>query len=195
VQKIKRELYKRPLAGDIKGMLLIRGARIPILKLTLRSGLQVRGSPAGAAGELPPCSRPVMCRAAGSLPHVTCHQPTHLLPPSTQVDLSICNDSGPRAAYYLRQWSDRLPALRPLVLAVKLLLREHHLNDVATGGLGSWALANMVMAHLRVRRLPPLQCLARGARLPAAAAPACLSAGCCSLRKLRPAAPTPAAAA
>jgi hypothetical protein len=134
-------------------LLLIRGARIPILKLTLRSGLQVRGSPAaglacrlraapGSGCDAQPQGPPAC------LPTRTC---PHLLPPlSPQVHLSICNDSGPRAAYYLRQWSDRLPALRPLVLVVKLLLREHHLNDVASGGLGSWALANMVMAHLRV---------------------------------------------
>jgi DNA polymerase sigma len=90
-----------------------------------------------------------------------------------QVDLSICNDSGLRAAYYLRQWSDRLPALRPLVLVNKLLLREHSLNDVASGGLGSWALANMVMAHLRVGSGPLqglLRCVARSALATLAAA-------------------------
>ncbi len=68
-----------------------------------------------------------------------------------QVDVSICNDSGLKAVQYLQQGCTTLPALRPLVLVLKLLLREHSLNDVATGGLGSWALANMVMAHLKVR--------------------------------------------
>lgn len=107
LQKIKRQLYKSPLSSDIRSQLVIRGARIPILKLSLHSGLQ--------------------------------------------VDVSICNDSGLKAVQYLQQACTTLPALRPLVLVLKLLLREHSLNDVATGGLGSWALANMVMAHLKVR--------------------------------------------
>ncbi len=64
--------------------------------------------------------------------------------------MSISNDSGLKAVQYLQQRCHELPALRPLVLVLKLLLREHHLNDVASGGLGSWALANMVMAHLKV---------------------------------------------
>ena len=41
------------------------------------------------------------------------------------------------------------PALRPLVLVVKSLLKASGLNDVSTGGLGSFALANMVVAHLQ----------------------------------------------
>lgn len=40
------------------------------------------------------------------------------------------------------------PALRPLVLVLKSLLKQKRLNDVSTGGLSSFALANMVLAHL-----------------------------------------------
>jgi DNA polymerase sigma len=34
------------------------------------------------------------------------------------------------------------------VLVVKSLLKEAGLNDVSTGGLGSFALANMALSHL-----------------------------------------------
>ena len=44
----------------------------------------------------------------------------------------------------VREW----PALRPLVLVLKALLKDAHLNDVSTGGLSSFTLANMVLAHL-----------------------------------------------
>jgi non-canonical poly(A) RNA polymerase PAPD5/7 len=40
------------------------------------------------------------------------------------------------------------PALRALVLVLKALLREARLNERATGGLGSYCLLNLVMAHL-----------------------------------------------
>ena len=37
-----------------------------------------------------------------------------------------------------------LPPLRPLMLTLKALLKECKLHDVATGGLGSYSLLNMV---------------------------------------------------
>ena len=40
------------------------------------------------------------------------------------------------------------PPLRCLVLVLKALLKEAHLNERATGGLGSYCLLNLVMAHL-----------------------------------------------
>ena len=40
------------------------------------------------------------------------------------------------------------PALRPLVVVLKTLLKDNRLNEVSTGGLSSFALANMVLAHL-----------------------------------------------
>lgn len=41
--------------------------------------------------------------------------------------------------------------LRPLVLVLKSILKQNSLGDVAFGGLGSWSLANMCIAHLMVR--------------------------------------------
>jgi DNA polymerase sigma len=44
-------------------------------------------------------------------------------------------------------------ALRPLVVVLKSILKQNGLGDVAFGGLGSWSLANMVIAHLMVSLL------------------------------------------
>jgi hypothetical protein len=42
-----------------------------------------------------------------------------------------------------------LPPLRPLVLLLKVLLKQASLNEVFSGGLSSWSLINMVVAHLQ----------------------------------------------
>jgi non-canonical poly(A) RNA polymerase PAPD5/7 len=43
-----------------------------------------------------------------------------------------------------------LPALRPLVLVVKALLKDAGLNDAGSGGLSSYGLINMVRTHWHV---------------------------------------------
>lgn len=42
-----------------------------------------------------------------------------------------------------------LPPMRPLVLVLKAYLKSCGLNDVAYGGLSSYSLCNMVVAHLQ----------------------------------------------
>ena len=49
-----------------------------------------------------------------------------------------------------------VPPLRPLALAVKAFLRERGLNEVFTGGLSSYSVVNMVLAHLLVSTSPLL---------------------------------------
>lgn len=41
------------------------------------------------------------------------------------------------------------PSLRSLTLVMKALLKQARLNDRATGGVGSYCLLNLVMAHLQ----------------------------------------------
>ena len=41
------------------------------------------------------------------------------------------------------------PPMKPLVLVLKAYLTATGLNDVATGGLSSYSLSNMVLAHLQ----------------------------------------------
>ncbi|GLC45906.1 hypothetical protein PLESTF_000711000 [Pleodorina starrii] len=64
------------------------------------------------------------------------------------VDISIAGMSGPNAATFIRQQVSSFPALRPLVLVLKCYMRELDLGEVAKGGLSSYGLTYMVMAHL-----------------------------------------------
>jgi DNA polymerase sigma len=41
--------------------------------------------------------------------------------------------------------------VRPLTLLLKCILKQRGLSEVYMGGLGSWSLVNMVIAHLMVR--------------------------------------------
>ena len=50
----------------------------------------------------------------------------------------------------------RLPVLRPLCLVLKAMLNERNLRDVINGGLSSWSLCNMIIAHLQEVRLAVL---------------------------------------
>lgn len=43
-----------------------------------------------------------------------------------------------------------LPPLRPLCLVLKIFLQQRELNEVFTGGIGSYALLAMIMAHLQL---------------------------------------------
>lgn len=57
----------------------------------------------------------------------------------------------------MREQVQAYAPLRPLVLSLKALLKDRHLNEVVTGGMGTYALSNMVLAHLmegrKVRKL------------------------------------------
>ncbi|KAG2500643.1 hypothetical protein HYH03_001410 [Edaphochlamys debaryana] len=65
------------------------------------------------------------------------------------VDVSVSDDSGPRAARYMAQQCRAYPPLKPLVLVLKAYLKACRLNEVNTGGLSSYSLTNMVIAHLQ----------------------------------------------
>eukprot|EP00198_Chlamydomonas_reinhardtii_P004174 XP_001693510.1 poly(a) polymerase [Chlamydomonas reinhardtii] len=65
------------------------------------------------------------------------------------VDVSMSDDSGPRAARYMAQQCRAYPPLKPLVLVLKAYLKACRLNEVNSGGLSSYSLTNMVIAHLQ----------------------------------------------
>jgi non-canonical poly(A) RNA polymerase PAPD5/7 len=96
------------------------------------------------------------------------------------VDISLGDDSGPRAANYIVQQQRLFPPLRPLVVVLKCYLRSCGLNEVATGGLSSYSLTNMVIAHLQVRGPCVDGCCSHlvGASCPAAACWQVLAARC-----------------
>lgn len=64
------------------------------------------------------------------------------------VDISMGTSNGITATQFLRANVVEMPPLRPIVLFVKCALREANLSEVFTGGLGSYALINMVMGRL-----------------------------------------------
>lgn len=65
------------------------------------------------------------------------------------MDISLGDGSGPRAANFVRQQMAAYAPLAPLVLTLKVFLRAAGLNEVANGGLSSFSLTNMVLAHLQ----------------------------------------------
>lgn len=75
------------------------------------------------------------------------------------ADISIGAANGVAGVALVQRAVALLPSLRPLCLVVKALLKERGLNEVFTGGLSSYMLVNMVLAHLAcegyvIRRVP-----------------------------------------
>jgi DNA polymerase sigma len=122
---------------SIEKLIIIRTARMPIIKLTTSDNVTVDISIGDDSGPRAAryCAQQLQVRALTSrllrslaarrACAVGCRCPAPL-PPCVQ-------------AYR---------PLRPLVLVLKTYLRSCGLNDVATGGLSSFALTNMVLAHL-----------------------------------------------
>jgi hypothetical protein len=79
---------------------------------------------------------------------VASRAPQCLTVEGVEVDVSIASQTGPDAARYMAGMVSKYPALRPVHLVLRALLKERKLNDVATGGLSSYSLCNMVVAHL-----------------------------------------------
>ncbi|KAK7401832.1 hypothetical protein VNO78_13628 [Psophocarpus tetragonolobus] len=64
-------------------------------------------------------------------------------------DISFDIDNGPKAAEYIQEAVVKWPPLRPLCLILKVFLQQRELNEVYSGGIGSYALLAMLMAMLR----------------------------------------------
>lgn len=67
-----------------------------------------------------------------------------------QFDISFDVANGPASAEIVRENMKRFPALRPLTTVLKAFLHQRGLNEVYSGGIGSYALLCMVMAHLQL---------------------------------------------
>lgn len=76
-------------------------------------------------------------------------QETECLERIIQCDVSFDHISGLDAVTFVRQVIIDYPEARPIFLVAKTLLRQHQLNDVGFGGLGSFTLFNMVISHLQ----------------------------------------------
>lgn len=65
-------------------------------------------------------------------------------------DLSFDIDNGPKAADFIKDAVEKLPPLRPLCLILKVFLQQRELNEVYSGGIGSYTLLAMLIAHLKI---------------------------------------------
>ena len=70
-------------------------------------------------------------------------------------DISIRNDedTGPRAIPIVKQYLQEMPALRTLILAVKMFLSLRDLNDASQSSLSSYAVTILCISFLQVRTL------------------------------------------
>ncbi|GKD70653.1 non-canonical poly(A) RNA polymerase PAPD5, partial [Tanacetum coccineum] len=64
-------------------------------------------------------------------------------------DVSFDMENGPKAAEYIEDAISKWPSLRPLCLILKVFLQQRELNEVYSGGIGSYALLAMLIAMLR----------------------------------------------
>ncbi len=86
----------------------------------------------------------------GIRPARTCQCPLQLTTvEGTEVDISLGSDDGVKAAEIIKAKLQEFPLARPLTIVIKAFLKARRLTDVSTGGLGGYALVNMVIAHLQ----------------------------------------------
>ena len=72
----------------------------------------------------------------------------------TNMDCDICigAGNGPKYVPVIKGYIEKYPALRPLLLVVKCFLKQRNLNEVYSGGLGSYTLLLLVVSHLQMLR-------------------------------------------
>ncbi|KAG8472261.1 hypothetical protein CXB51_034494 [Gossypium anomalum] len=65
-------------------------------------------------------------------------------------DISFDVDNGPKAVEFIKEAVLKWPQLRPLCLILKVFLQQRDLNEVYSGGIGSYALLAIIIAMLQV---------------------------------------------
>ena len=66
------------------------------------------------------------------------------------VDISINQTTGLNAVALINRYLQHSPALRPLIMIIKLFLNSRGLNEVFKGGLGSYSIICMVISFIQV---------------------------------------------
>ncbi|KAH8106935.1 hypothetical protein BXZ70DRAFT_915720 [Cristinia sonorae] len=66
------------------------------------------------------------------------------------VDISINQSNGVAAGKIIKHFIQELPALRPLVLIIKSFVSQRSMNEVFTGGLGSYSIVCLVISFLQM---------------------------------------------
>ncbi|XP_042483611.1 terminal nucleotidyltransferase 4B [Macadamia integrifolia] len=64
-------------------------------------------------------------------------------------DISFDVQNGPQAAEFILDAITKIPPLKPLCLILKVFLQQRELNEVYSGGIGSYALLAMLIAQLQ----------------------------------------------
>lgn len=67
-------------------------------------------------------------------------------------DISFNQPNGPTNVPVIRRYLHAYPALHPLLLVVKAFLHQRGLNEVFSGGLGSYSVLLLVVSHLQTLR-------------------------------------------
>ncbi|KAL5715512.1 polynucleotide adenylyltransferase [Ranunculus cassubicifolius] len=65
-------------------------------------------------------------------------------------DISFDVHNGPKAAVFIKEAISKIPPLRPLCMILKVFLQQRELNEVYSGGIGSYALLSMLIAQLQL---------------------------------------------
>ncbi|KAL3677750.1 hypothetical protein R1sor_020706 [Riccia sorocarpa] len=68
---------------------------------------------------------------------------------SIPFDISFDVANGPEAAEFIKGAMNNFPPLKPLCMVLKMFLQQRELNEVYTGGIGSYALLVMLLTHLQ----------------------------------------------
>ncbi|KAI0567081.1 Nucleotidyltransferase [Gracilaria domingensis] len=71
---------------------------------------------------------------------------------SINCDITIGVRNGPDYVPSIKKYVSTYPALRPLLLVLKCFLQQRNLNEVYSGGLGSYSVLLLVVSHLQMLR-------------------------------------------
>lgn len=66
-----------------------------------------------------------------------------------KCDISFGRNNGPSNVRLIRQYLRDFPSLKPLLLVIKCFLQQRMLNEVYSGGIGSYALLLLIVSHLQ----------------------------------------------
>lgn len=69
-----------------------------------------------------------------------------------KVDIAIATSNAPPSSVAISKFLQEMPVLRPLILTLKQFLFQFNLHDTYTGGVGSFALALMVISVIQIRK-------------------------------------------
>ncbi|KAL2914998.1 Poly(A) polymerase [Polyrhizophydium stewartii] len=68
---------------------------------------------------------------------------------SIRIDVVANQVSGRNSTSHMVAWFESLPQLSPLTILLKLFLKQRHIDEVFTGGLGGYSLINMIVVVLK----------------------------------------------